>query len=267
MSTNCPNCGTEYERIGNHFARGSCDFPPLSGFQRAYCTFLILRGATVRRDGQNPRLEVASQSEQNVREVADSLEWVTNEPRVLESAGDAYERMQERDPSMNFERENFNDYWGVSTISHPAFASRESPAEITTVTDEQGCVPAEPVGDGPARVTGVGSVPADVDFICPETLRWVLEARGSWVGLLFGSLHIDLRGWDVSGEQFRKILANHGVPTAEYDGDGYAEDDFTRRYHWSDDVVVVPHYAGMDVLEYVGLSVNDVAEPIKLRGA
>lgn len=234
MSTNCPNCGNEYERIGQHFARGRCDHPELSDRQRGVLTYLIFRGVEVRRDGANPRLGVFSTDETFIREMADALGWVANEPRVHESAGDAYERMAERRPSVNFERENFSDVWAVSTISHPAFEDL--------------------------------SEPADVDRLAPATLRWVLETVGTWVGLLFGSLHIDLRGWDVTGEQFRRVLANHGVPTAEYDGEGYAEDDFTRRYHWSDDVVATPHYSGLDVLEYVGLSVNDVAEPIKLRG-
>jgi len=230
----CPQCSDCFERIGTHFARGGCGYPELSDRQRSLLTYLILRGATTRTKASHPRLEVTSTSEQWVRDVADALGWVANDPRLYESAEDTYQRVSEARPSVDFERENFADLWAVSTIAHPAF---------------------EKLAD-----------PSDVDSLTPETLRWVIEAVGTWVGLLFGSLHVDLRGWDVSGDQFRALLHDMGVLTAEYEGDGYAEDTFTERYHWHDDVVVIPHYEGLDLLEAVGLSVSDVAEPIELRG-
>lgn len=229
----CPQCGDRFERIGKHFAHGSCDYPELSDRQRSLVMYLILRGATTRTKASYSRLEVTSTSEQWIRDVGDRLGWVGNEPRLYESAEDTYDRCHDAHPSLDFERENFADLWAVSTIAHPAF---------------------EELAD-----------PSDVDSLTPETLRWVIESVGTWVGLLFGSLHVDLRGWDVSGDQFRPLLHDMGVPTAEYEGDGYAEDTFTERYHWHDDVVVVPHYEGLDLLKAGGLSVSDVAEPIKLR--
>ncbi|MDL0120379.1 hypothetical protein PNQ29_11680 [Halobacterium salinarum] len=104
----------------------------------------------------------------------------------------------------------------------------------------------------------------DVKRLRPFTLRLLVSAVGTWIGLLFGSLHLDVRGWDVSGEQLRGLLRNEDILTVEYDGDGYAEDSSTCRYHYDDDVVVVPHYDALELLESVGLSLSDVAEPINL---
>lgn len=102
--------------------------------------------------------------------------------------------------------------------------------------------------------------PTDVSQLRPLTARLVLTERATWVGTLFGSLHVDLRGFDVDGDHLRSLLASEGVATVRYDGDGYAEDTHTARYHWHPDVVVVPHYDALELLEWAGLSLSDVAD-------
>jgi hypothetical protein len=107
------------------------------------------------------------------------------------------------------------------------------------------------------------SGPTDVTKLRPRTLGLILSERATFVGTLFGSLHVDVRGFDVSGEHLQTLLSREGVTTAEYDGEGYARDTHTVRYHWHDDVVVIPHYDALEVLESVGMSISDVAEPMQ----
>lgn len=106
--------------------------------------------------------------------------------------------------------------------------------------------------------------PTDVERLRPRTLALLVAQRGTFVGTIFGSLHLDVRGFDVSGDHLRTLLHREGFTTVEYDGEGYAEDTPRCRYHYHPDVVVVPHYDALEVLETVGLSVADVAEPIEL---
>jgi len=228
----CPTCGDRFDRLGQHFALGDCDPPELSDRQRGIIDFLILRGANVRSETQNPRLEVYATSEGWIADVADALGWVANSPRVHQPATDVADRLSSRYDRYDVEASACSDVWAFTTVPHPSF-------------------------DYDAA-TGV-------EQLRPLTLRLLVSAVGTWVGLLFGSLHIDVRGWDVSGEQLRKLLERKEISTAEYDGDGYAEDSPTCRYHYDDDVVVVPHYDALELLESVGLSLSDVAEPISFQ--
>lgn len=211
----CPQCGDRFERLGQHFAVGSCDRPELSDRQRAIVEYLILRGANVRDDGAKSRLAVFSTERARLELVADALGWVANCPRC---------HVEATDPDSS-------DMWAFTTVPHPSVAY-----------------------DGPT----------DVARLRPLTARLILIERATWEGSLFGSLHVDLRGFDVDGDHLRTLLRREGVATVEYDGDGYAEDTHTARYHWHDDVVVVPHYEAVDLLESVGLSLNNVADPLEL---
>lgn len=232
MTTVCPTCGDEYDKLGNHFQWRPNHRPELSDRQRAIIEFLTLRGATVREKSQKFLLGVYSTSEGWIADVADALGWVANDPRVHQSATEVSSRLNSRYDNYEVESSACSDVWAFTTVSHPSL-------DYNAATD--------------------------VEQLRPLTLRLLVSAVGTWVGLLFGSLHLDVRGWDVSGDHLRGLLHDTDVPTAEYDGDGYAEDTPTCRYHYDDDVVVVPHYDALELLESVGLSLSDVAEPIKFQ--
>jgi len=231
MSVKCPTCGEKYEKLGNHFAWNPQHRPELSERQRAIIEFLILRGVTIRGEGQNFRLEGYGTSEAWIHEVTDALGWVANDPYLHQSASDVADSVERRYRN-NVSVSDCSDVWGFTSVSHPSL-------------DYEG--------------------PTDVEQLRPLTLRLLIGAVGTWVGMLFGSLHVDVRGWDVSGDHMSDLLNNVGVETVEYDGDGYATDTHTKRYHYDDDVVVAPHYDAIELLDSVGLSISDVAEPIKLQ--
>jgi len=227
----CPICSDRFERLGQHFAIGDCDPPELSDRQRGIIDYLIIRGATVRRGTANSRLEVYSTSEGWIRDVSGTLGWVANDPRLQQSAMDVAERSS-RLYNADVAVDDCSDLWAFTTVPHPAL-------------DYEG--------------------PTDVDHLERLTLRLLVSERATWVGALFGSLHLDVRGFDVSGDHLRRLLHDAGVATAAYDGEGYAEDGPTCRYHHDDDVVVVPHYDALELLDSVGLSLSDVAEPIQFQ--
>lgn len=221
----CPQCSNEYDRLGQHFALGSCERPALTERQCGIVEYLILRGANVRDDGQNSRLEVFSTERERLALVADALGWLANEPRChLPAGATADSTGSEGEPDSR-------DMWAFTTVAHPSLGY-----------------------DGPTGVTELR----------PFTLRLIVSECGTFVGDIFGSLHIDLRGFDVSGDHFRTLLARENVTTAEYDGEGYATDTHTARYHYHDDVLVVPHFDAVDLLDSVGISMSDVADPIEL---
>ncbi|PAU83526.1 hypothetical protein CK500_08390 [Halorubrum salipaludis] len=172
-----------------------------------------------------------STSEAWITDVSDTLGWVAGDPWVQQSASDVADRSSRR-YNVDVAVDDCSDLWAFTTVPHPSL-------------DYGG--------------------PTDVEELRPLTLRLLVSTVGEWVGLLFGSLHLDVRGWDVSGDHLRGLLSKRGVPTAEHNGDGYAEDSPTCRYHYDDDVVVVPHYDALELLDSVGLSLSDVAEPITFQ--
>lgn len=223
----CPTCDQEFERLGGHFRYYPEHRPALTDEQRGVVEYLILRGIHVRTDGSRPSLEVYSTAESRIRRVADELGWLANDPRVHQSATDVAAHLNDRF-EWDFDPAECDDVYAVSTVPHPALGEYDGPTSV-------------------ARLR-------------PLTARLLASETGQWQGLPVGSLHLDVRGWAVSGQHVRRLIERMGVQTVEHDGEGYAKPDSTmrRRYHPSDDVVELPHGEAMDFLEAVGVSVGDV---------
>jgi hypothetical protein len=225
----CPTCDTAFSSLGTHFQWNPDHRPELSDRQREIVEYLILRGANVRDDGAKPRLEVFSTKRWRLASVADALGWLANSPRRHVAAGNRASDSTASEGEADGEATDpaSSDMWAFTSVPHPSLAY-----------------------DGPT----------DVAELRPLTARLILAERATWVGTLFGSLHVDLRGFDVDGDHLRTLLRREGVATVEYDGDGYAEDTHTARYHWHPDVVAVPHYDALELLEWAGMSLSDVAD-------
>jgi len=226
--TECPTCRQEFERLGMHFHHRPSHRPELSDRQRAVVEFLILSGATVRDDRAHPCLEVYSTAKSRIRALADELGWLANDPRRAKTADDVADHLNDRFEGYEFDPAECDDVYAVSTVPHPALGEYDGPT--------------------------------DVERLRPLTARLLAREAGAWRGLPLGSLHLDVRGFDVSGDHLRRLLRRMGVTVAEHDGEGYAKPDSTtrRRYHPSDDVLTLPHFEAVDFLEAVGLSLGDV---------
>lgn len=225
--TKCPECSREFERLGTHFAHSPSHRPDLSDEQRVAVEYLILRGCHLRERSTGHVLEVYSTSESRIRDLAGELGWLANDPRLHQSATEVADHLTERFP-YEFDPAECNDVWAVSTVPHPKLGEYDDPTDVTRLR--------------------------------PATARRLVRERGEWRGLPLGSLHLDVRGWAVSGEHLRRLIERMGVATADHDGEGYAKPDSTmrRRYHHSVDVLTLPHYEALDFLEAVGLSLGDV---------
>ncbi|PSP59467.1 hypothetical protein BRC72_01005 [Halobacteriales archaeon QH_7_66_36] len=220
-----------------HFHHRPSHRPELSDRQRAVVEFLVLSGVTVRDDRAYPCLEVYSTAESAIRRVADELGWLANEPRRAKSADDVAARLNDRFEGYEFDPAECDDVWAVSTVPHPALGEYDDPTDVTRLH--------------------------------PFTGRLLAREAGVWRGLPLGSLHLDVRGFDVSGDHLRRLLRRMGVTTAEHEGEGYAKPDSTmrRRYHPSDDVLTLPHGEGVEFLKAVGLSIGDMTpdRPLTVR--
>ena len=188
----CPTCGGEYQRLGQHFAFNQEHRPSLSEYQREVVELLVLWGVHIREDSAESRLEVYSTNESTIRVVADALGWLANEPRIHERGEKIARRAAERNGAgEKFPVQNYNDVWAVSTVPHPELANYS-----------QG--------------------PESVSELTRNTLRWLIQSTSTWQGMgPFGSLHVDVRGWAVGGDFLRELLHEAGVETI----DGSMTDD------------------------------------------
>lgn len=223
----CPTCEQEFKRLGMHFHHHPSHRPNLSDEQRGVVEFLILRGVYVRERATGHSLEVYATAESSIRDVADRLGWLANDPRLHQSATDVAAHLTDRF-EWDFDPAECDDVFAVSTVPHSALGDYDGPTDVTRLR--------------------------------PLTGRLLALEVGEWHGLPLGSLHLDVRGYAVSGDHLRRLIERMGIQTVEHDGEGYAKPDSTmrRRYHPSDDVLTLPHGEGVDFLEAVGLSLSDV---------
>lgn len=156
MTQTCPQCGREFDRLGHHFGWNPDHRPALTDEQRAVVEFLILRGVYVRDDAAHPRLVVLSGAESWIRDVADELGWLANDPYRQERAKDVAARHDCLEP------DDVSGVWAVSTVPHPELGEYEEPTDVTRLR--------------------------------PLTGRKLALEAGEWVGLPLGSLHLDVRG-------------------------------------------------------------------------
>ncbi|RKS83585.1 hypothetical protein BDK61_2973 [Haloarcula quadrata] len=173
---------------------------------------------------------VLSADRELLQAYSDLLGWLSNPVRLYQDSDTVADGLNDR-LGGDVTAEDCNDVYALSTIPHPEFEN----------------------------YTG-GST--SVESLSNDCLKATIITASTFIGDLFGSLQIDLRGWDVDSDRFADMLAEIGYDTISYDGDGYASDNHTHRYHYSDDVLVLEHYDAMNLLDEIDLSLETVAEPI-----
>ncbi|WP_151098899.1 MULTISPECIES: hypothetical protein [unclassified Haloarcula] len=226
----CPECGNKYKRLATHFSHSPTHRPELSELQLGVIEYLILRGVTISDRAAYPSIDVTTTDKELLQAYSDLLGWVSNPVRLYQCSETISERLNDR-LGGDVTAEDCNDVYALSTIPHPEF---ENYTEGST----------------------------SVESLSNDCLKATVITAGTFVGKLFGSLHIDLRGWDVDSDRFDDMLAERGYDTVSYDGDGYASDGHTHRYHYSDEVLCIPHYDAMNLLDEIDLPLKTVAEPI-----
>lgn len=234
-TTVCPTCGVEYQRLGQHFAVGSCERPELTAEQRDMADFLLLRGATVETTAKEPRLRVVSASREFLEVVTAGLGWVANDVYSHETAESAAERLHGQFGG-DYDATNINDLWAVSTVPHDYFRERHGAGDVTELR--------------------------------AGTARHLIRTASRWVGGPIGTLQFDVSAFDVSGDHLKRLLRDSGV--ARFCDDSKAGASPAERGHYDPDVVAVPHFEALALIQRVGFEVTDAMEhlcPQVVRGS
>lgn len=228
-TTICPECGQEYERLGGHFALGSCDAPEFNAEQKEMADFLLLSGVTVETTTAKPRIRMTSTYRGDLEMAARGLGWAANSIRVHESPEDRAARYERE--GINYDGHDLNPVWAMSSIGHEYFESRQEPG--------------------------------DIEELRAGTAQHLVRTAGRWIGGPLGTLQFDVRGFDVSGDVLDRLLRGAGV--GRFCDDSKADSTATERGHWHGDVVAVPHFEAVAFLQRIGMNVGDVLDQL-VRG-
>lgn len=221
MTGNCPECGDEFTHLGNHFVYSPDHRHSLSKSQLGTVEYLILRGANVRDKTKHPYLEVTSTDSELLKDVSNGLGWLSGDPRLRETSSEVAADFRDRFPDVDITDSNCSGVWSLRTVPHPEL-------------DYAG--------------------PTDVAELRTETRRWLLKRHSTFVGDIFGSLFIDTRSMAVPSAHLTDLLEATGYMTANRRDSR----QFTRRIPSDSDVIPVPHYDALALLEESGLTLSDV---------
>lgn len=114
--TECHSCGGEFERVGQHYARGDCSFPDISEHDMQILRGLLLGdGYVTRRDTDSPRFSIDNTNKEFLQWLSKELDVPTNGVRVVKEDIDSDDSKLDRlsdDPS-------FADQYRLDVICHP----------------------------------------------------------------------------------------------------------------------------------------------------
>jgi hypothetical protein len=231
MTRTCPDCGGEYDRLGQHWYWNPDHREKLSEFQLGAAEYLVLLGGQVRDNTSHPHLEIRSTNESLLRDISNELGFLAGEPTCRESAEQVASDFAARFPTIEVAESDCSDVYELQTTPHP-------------------------------QLNYAG--PTDVDTLRRATRRLLLRYHSRFVGGVLGSLHIDTGGMNVGGGKVRDLLMATGF-TAYVGGGEQSRESFTHRPANDSSVVVVPHYAAIDLLEASDLSLSDIPASVQGR--
>jgi len=111
----CPNCGSEYKRVTQHWAMSDCSYPEFTDKQWEILTGLLMGdGCVTSEEGRNPRFMVNMITKEY-------LEWLDNQFGIL-STGVRHQKTPEQSAeqsALNINSNNCSDVYRWTTIRHP----------------------------------------------------------------------------------------------------------------------------------------------------
>jgi len=229
--TQCPTCGEDYERLGQHFAFNQDHRPALTEHQRSIVEYLILREAQVRDNASRPSLVVFGTDKKRLTDIADGLGYLAHDVRLHEDSTAAARRLQEQHGSdrVQFEADSIEDVWTFTTVPHEAFGDYEGGA-------------------------------SEVERLHPRTLSLLaLDVGDVEQYSIFPTLHFDTRNCAVAHDHLRTLLHREGIHTLPADATKH-DKAAGRLNHYHEDVVSVPYPASMELLDRLSLGLDDVAD-------
>jgi hypothetical protein len=105
MGSSCPDCGTEYSKLGSHLAQSDCEYPSLTDHQHEIVT------GTLMGDGDIQMYENARRPMYRVRVINKPyLEYIDGEMGIHTNG-----------VQKSIERDGYDDLWRVSSIRSNVF--------------------------------------------------------------------------------------------------------------------------------------------------
>ncbi|MFC3477654.1 hypothetical protein [Halobacterium litoreum] len=190
MTTKCPTCGEEYERIAQHYAFNEDHRPDLSDDQLDTVRFLLLDGATVETEGAHHSITHYSTDVEFLKAAAARLGDLVTSLRLEATAAEQAEHLAAKYPDMDVTAEQCADLYALRTMPHPRLDAYEGGEDVTELT--------------------------------PNVMTWFIEFHGGYHGsAILPSLHLDTRDTGVSGDHLRRLFHDYGIQTGRLaEGDG-----------------------------------------------
>jgi len=177
----CPDCGTEYVSLSQHFGMKPSHRPALSPVQMDMIRFLLLDGCAIRTDSTHPTIRVYSSDRGFLEAAREILGWASNDVHTHRTAAATARQMQE----------NFGaDVSAADCTATYGLATRPLPE----LADFAGA--------------------ADVATLSPRLVKWLLARSGRYVGVpIFPNVHLDVRDMDTTAGHMCRLLDSYGVQT------------------------------------------------------
>jgi hypothetical protein len=122
MSYECPDCGDEFSRLGQHWAMGLCQPPELSDYQKEVLTGLLMGDGTVSQSAKGTvRIEANMVSDKYLMYLDDQFPVYGRGVRRVYTAEENAKRDRESGFNETATSDNYSDTYRWSTMMAPVF--------------------------------------------------------------------------------------------------------------------------------------------------
>jgi len=119
MGDVCQQCGNEYQQIGGHWSRGSCDFLSFTDRQREIITGLLMGDGGVYTDNKNPYIQVEMVSPNYLEYIANQFGVLGSDVALAKTAKESAKQIRNRGFRPNAKAKNYSDVYRWRSMSHP----------------------------------------------------------------------------------------------------------------------------------------------------
>jgi len=122
-SVTCPQCDEKFEKLGVHWARGSCDYPtPDSQIDEILTGLFMGDGSLAAHDSENPYMRWNNTNKEFLDHVDSLMDWLTTGVRLKKTAETSAEQTIERNHTdWDYDPDNFEAIYGTRTRRLPYF--------------------------------------------------------------------------------------------------------------------------------------------------
>jgi len=120
MGNVCQQCGNEYQKIAQHWSKGSsCGFPSFTDHQREVITGLLMGDGCIDTTNKNPYIKVKMISPNYLEYIADEFGVLGGEVSLKMTAAESAKANRDSGFRPNAKTENYSDVYLWYSMSHP----------------------------------------------------------------------------------------------------------------------------------------------------